>query len=65
MEARVVSSLAKNLKKVEKTDEEFVQALKEATSIHQALKILGLVPAGGNYDRARRIIQEYNITHLK
>ncbi len=55
----------KNLNKKEKTDEEFVQALREATSIHQALRILGLVPGGGNYDRARRIIQEYNIEHLK
>lgn len=55
----------KNVKKIEKTDEEFAQALRESTSIHQALKLLGLVPAGANYDRAYRVIQEYNITHLK
>lgn len=50
--------------KREITDEEFVAALLGSISIHQALKSLGLT-AGGNYDRAWRLIDEYNIEHLK
>ena len=55
----------KDLKRAIKTDEEFVEALQNAASIHQGLKSLGLNPTGGNYDRARKIIEKYNITHLK
>lgn len=42
--------------KREKTEEEFVQALKDAKSIRQALIKLDLTPAGGNYDRAYELI---------
>ena len=48
-----------------KTDEEFVNALFASTSIHKALILLDLTPSGGNYDRARKLIEEYNIEHLK
>lgn len=51
-------------KKREKTDEEFVQVLKESTSIYAALKKLDLA-GGHNYDRAYRLIEEYNIEHLQ
>ena len=50
--------------KREITDEEFVTALLGSTSIYQALKRLNLT-AGGNYERAWRLIDEYNIEHLK
>ena len=46
------------------SDEEFVNALLGSTSINQALKFLNLT-AGKNYDRAYKLIDEYNIEHLK
>ena len=46
------------------SDEDFVLALKMNSSIHQALKQLGLTPAGGNYTRARELISKYELTHL-
>lgn len=48
-----------------KSDEEFVNALLASKSIHKALILLDLTPSGGNYDRARKLIEEYNIEHLK
>lgn len=51
--------------KREKTDEEFVNALLANTSIHKALIALDLTPSGGNYTRARKLIEDYNIEHLK
>ena len=48
----------------EKTDDEFAQALQESPNIRQALLKLGLSAKGANYERAREIIQEYNIIHL-
>lgn len=45
-------------------EENFVLALKESSNISQALKMLGLTPAGGNYTRARELIEKYNLTHL-
>ena len=45
-------------------EEDFVQALKENKNIRQALKQLGLTPAGANYERARELISIYNLTHL-
>lgn len=51
--------------KREKTDEEFITALLGAKSIHAALKQLGLCASGGNYERARKLIDKYNIEHLK
>ena len=53
----------KNINKTNahKTDEEFVNALKNASSIRQALITLGLTPKGGNYVRANELIQKYQI----
>lgn len=50
--------------KRQKSEEEFVQALQESTSIRQALNRLDLT-GGGNYDRAWELIDKYNIEHLK
>ena len=47
-------------KKVE--DEILVEALKNSTSIRQALISVGLAGRGGNYDRAHELIIKYNIT---
>lgn len=55
---------SKNTKK-EIPDEVFVQALKDNTSIHKALKQLNLSSAGGNYERAYKLIRKYNLEHLK
>ena len=44
-----------------KTEEEFVDALKNSSSIRQALISLGLTPKGGNYVRANELIQKYQI----
>lgn len=46
------------------SDDVFVQALKEKPNIRQALLSLGLSAKGGNYVRARELIQKYNIEHL-
>ena len=46
-------------------EDSFVQALKDSRSIRQALILLDLTPAGGNYDRAYELIEKYNISHLK
>lgn len=46
------------------SDETFVDALKTSNNVHQALNILGLTAAGGNYARAYKLIQQYNIQHL-
>ena len=46
------------------SDEEFVEALLGSSSINQALRFLDLT-AGGNYERAYKLIDEYNIEHLK
>lgn len=43
------------------TDEHFVEALKDAPSIRQALISLGLTAKGGNYVRANELIQKYQI----
>lgn len=51
--------------KREKTEEEFVQALQECSSIRQALLRLDLSASGSNYDRAWNLIYKYNIEHLK
>ena len=40
---------------------EFVDALKNSSSIRQALISLGLTPKGGNYIRANELIQKYQI----
>lgn len=41
------------------TEEDYVEALKSSKNISQALKLLGLTPAGGNYSRARELIEKY------
>lgn len=45
-------------------EEDFVLALQNNSNISQALKTLGLTPAGGNYTRARELIEKYQLTHL-
>lgn len=54
----------KNIKKSERkiiSEEDFVKALKENTSIRQALISLGLTGAGANYERANQLIAKYDI----
>jgi hypothetical protein len=49
-------------KGVEKiSDEKFVDALVNSSSIRQALITLGLTPKGGNYTRAYELISKYQI----
>lgn len=45
-------------------DNDFVEALKNSTSIHQALQEIGLVPRGENYTRAYKLIYQNHIEHL-
>lgn len=45
-------------------EEDFVLALQQSKNISQALKMLGLTNAGGNYTRARELIEKYHLTHL-
>ena len=47
------------------SEENFVQALRSSRSIHSALKLLDLTSCGGNYNRAYRLIEQYNLEHLK
>ena len=48
-----------------KVDEEtLVQALKDSPNISQTLKKVGLRATGGNYTRARELIEKYKIEHL-
>lgn len=46
------------------SDEDFVIALQDSTNIAQALRKLGLTPAGGNYTRARELIAKHQLSHL-
>lgn len=43
------------------SDEKFVDALNNSSSIRQALILLGLTPKGGNYSRAYELIGKYQI----
>lgn len=54
-----------NVVKGSVSDEAFIKALKENSSIRQALLSLGLTGAGANYERAYRLVNENNIEHLK
>lgn len=45
-------------------EEQFVDALRNAPNIRQALIQLGLTPAGGNYTTANELIIKYQINHL-
>lgn len=47
------------------SEQNFVTALQNNTSVRQALISLGLTGAGANYDRAYDLINKYNIEHLK
>lgn len=51
--------------KTKVTDEELVQFLLESSNIRQALIRAGLTPKGGNYNRCYKLIEQYNIEHLK
>ena len=46
-------------------DEDFVEMLKNSTSIRQALLNLGLSGGSGNYDRARELMIKYDISLKK
>lgn len=46
------------------SDDELVQFLKKAPTIHSALLNAKLSTSGANYQRARKLIKKYNITHL-
>lgn len=46
------------------TDEALIEALQISTSIRQALLKVGLTGAGGNYDRAYKLVHENQIEHL-
>ena len=54
-----------NVVKGSVSDEAFIKALKENSSIRKALLSLGLTGAGANYERAYRLVSENNIEHLK
>ncbi len=44
-------------------ESKYVEALKESSSIFEALKKLGL-SGGGNYKRAQKLVEKYQIIHL-
>jgi hypothetical protein len=44
------------------TDEQLRKAVRESRSIRQTLGLLGLVPAGGNYDQVHRRITELHLS---
>lgn len=46
-------------------DEDLIEALKNSTSIRQALVIVGLAPKGGNYSRAYELMSKNNISLKK
>ena len=48
------------------SSEDLKKALQTSLSIAQALRKVGLIPAGGNYETAHRLIREenINITHM-
>lgn len=45
-------------------DEVLAQALKDSPNIRQALIKVGMTSKGGNYTRARELIEKYQIEHL-
>ena len=55
----------KNKKHENISDQDLIEALKASASIRQALFSIGLSDAGANYNRARRLINKYNLTLLK
>ena len=55
---------SKNIKNHSVSDEELLEALQNAPSIHQALIKAGLSTAGANYNRARKMVNDYGLLHL-
>lgn len=55
-------SWCKIKQKMQISDEQLIEALKSSKSIHQALLKVGLSTAGANYDRAKFIINQYNLS---
>ena len=53
---------SKNKKHIDVSDEEFIEALKQSSSIRQALFAVGLSDAGANYNRARTLINQHKIS---
>ena len=43
------------------TDEQLVSAVKSSVSYRSAISILGLIPAGGNYDQVKLAINKLNL----
>ena len=54
---------SKNNVKDEISDETFFEAIKNSSSVRQALFSLNMSDAGGNYVRARRIMEQYNFSY--
>lgn len=52
----------KNKNRVSITDEEFVKTLQESKSIYDAIKKLGISSGKAAYERANKLIEEYNIS---
>lgn len=48
---------------IAKTNEEYIEAIKNSKNARQALISLGLTPKGGNYDRINYIKKEYNLEY--
>lgn len=57
-------NFSKNVFKKSISEDEFVDALKNSPTIHQALLKLHLSTGQENYRRARRLIKDYEIKHL-
>lgn len=55
---------SKNIDNHSVSDEELLEALRNARSIHQALIKVGLSTAGKNYNRARKLVKQYELFHL-
>lgn len=53
---------SKNKKHNDISDDDFLEALENSTSIRQALLSLGLSDAGGNYTRARTLMNRYGVS---
>jgi len=49
------------MKKRSYTENQFIDAVKTSTSIRQVLQLIGLKPAGGNYQTVRSTIKELNL----
>lgn len=58
------STFAGKSRKIHVSDDDFISALKENSTIHGALIQQGLTPVGGNYIRARELIYKHGIQHL-